>query len=134
MIQICWLLLLDVDAKLFPKHSNFPLDLKLIRSELFRDASEGKKNIGNLAPCLTLILPFLAFNFPKRETLFWVEFFVSKSLHSHESLSPSCRSLPSASLIAFFSHNSRHSSSRLPYSALSKCHPDILPRLPERYQ
>ena len=65
--------MLHVDAKLFPKHLNLPLDLKLMRSKLFRDASEGKKNIGNRAPCL--ILPFLAFNLPKRKTLFWVEFF-----------------------------------------------------------
>ena len=65
--------MLDVDAKLSPKHLNLPFNLKLIRSELFRDASERKKNIGNLAPCL--ILPFLAFNLPKRKTLFWVEFF-----------------------------------------------------------
>ena len=70
--------MLDVDAKLFPKHLNFPLDLKFMRSEMFRDASEGKKNIGNRDPCLTLILPFLAFNIPKRKTLFWVEFFCFK--------------------------------------------------------
>ena len=70
--------MLDVDAKLSPKHLNLPLNLKLKRSKLSRDASEGKKNIGNRAPLLTLILPFLAFNLPKRKALFWVEFYCFK--------------------------------------------------------